>query len=60
MMPATAALVDELRQALGKEWADRVVLGGKQGKRTFWARETCPDGEVREFGSRKGANRGSR
>ena len=51
-MPETAAIVDELRAALGKEWADRLVLGGKQGKGTFWAQETGPDGVVREFGSR--------
>jgi len=60
VMPATAALVDELRLALGTQWADRLVLGGKQGRGTFWAREACPDGHVREFGSRKVANRGSR
>lgn len=53
LMPETAALVDELRQALGREWADRLVLGGKQGKGTFWAQETGPDGVVREFGSRR-------
>ena len=45
-------LTHELRAALGKEWADRLVLGGKQGKGTFWAQETGPDGVVREFGSR--------
>lgn len=52
VMPQTAAIVDELRQALGREWADRLVLGGKQGRGTFWTREQCPDGQVREFGSR--------
>ena len=36
-----------------REWADRLVLGGKQGKGTFWAQETGPDGVVREFGSRR-------
>lgn len=54
VMPATAGVVDDLRQALGREWADRLVLGGKQGRGTFWTRETCPDGVVREFGSRRG------
>ena len=53
VMPGTAAIVDELRQVLGREWADRIVLGGKQGRGTFWARETGPDGVVREFGSRR-------
>lgn len=52
LMPETAAIVDELRQTLGTEWADRLVLGGKHGKGTFFARETGPDGVVREFGSR--------
>lgn len=62
VMPVTAGIVDDLRQALGREWADRLVLGGKQGKGTFWSRETCPDGVVREFGSRRptGARHGPR
>lgn len=61
VMPETAKLVDELRAALGREWADRVVLGGKLGRCTFWAREECPDGQVREFGSRrKGGGHGVR
>jgi len=59
VMPETAAIVDELRLVLGKAWADRLVLGGKLGKGTFWARETCPDGVVREFGS-KATARGRR
>ena len=53
LMPQTAAIVDELRQALGREWADRLVLGGKQGKGSFWAEEIGPDGVRREFGSRR-------
>jgi hypothetical protein len=52
LMPFAAELVDELRALLGKEEADRIVLAGKQGKGTFWVRETGPDGVVREFGSR--------
>lgn len=51
VMPETAAIVDELRQALGREWADRLVLGGKQGRGTFRCVEQCPDGVQREFGS---------
>lgn len=62
VMPETAAIVDELRQVLGQAWADRLVLGGKQGKGTFLAVERCPDGQTRSFGSirplggRRGAN----
>ncbi len=52
-MPATAEIVDWLRQQLGTAAADRIVLGGKQGKGTFWAQETGADGQVREFGSRR-------
>lgn len=52
LMPETAAIVDWLRSELGREAADRIVLGGKQGKGTFWAQERGPDGVVREFGSR--------
>lgn len=57
VMLQTARLVDELRQVLGKEWADRIVLGGKLGKGTFWAQETGPDGVTREFGSKPPARR---
>ena len=52
LMPATAEIVDWLRGQLGKEAADRIVLKGKAGKGGFWVREECPDGQVREFGSR--------
>jgi hypothetical protein len=52
LMPQTAAWIDQLRDAFGREFIDRQVLGGKQGKGTFWARETGPDGVTREFGSR--------
>lgn len=57
LMPQTAEIVDWLRQQLGQEAADRVVLAGKQGKGTFWAQETGPDGQVREFGSRRPGTR---
>ena len=50
-MPRTAALVDELRRALGVEWADRLVRAGMQGKPAFYAAEVCGDGTVREFGT---------
>lgn len=52
-MPATAEIVDWLRQQLGTEAADRIVLAGKHGKGRFWAQETGADGQVREFGSRR-------
>ncbi|MEY2685805.1 MAG: hypothetical protein RL375_3 [Pseudomonadota bacterium] len=53
VMPETAALVDEMRQVLGVEWANRLLLQGKAGKGGFWSKETGPDGVVREFGSRR-------
>lgn len=53
VMPETAKLVDELREQLGKELADRIVLGGKTGKGTFRAVEIGPDGVARTFGSMK-------
>ena len=53
VMPETASIVDWLRLQLGTEVAEKIVLKGKQGKGGFWARETGPDGQVREFGSRK-------
>ena len=52
-MPQTAEIVDWLREQLGKEAADRIVLGGKAGRGTFKAVETGPDGQQREFGSIK-------
>lgn len=50
-MPQTAEVVDWLRRELGKDWADRIVLGGKVGHGTFRAVEIGPDGQRREFGS---------
>ena len=62
MLPTTALLaklrsrfaedVDELRQALGTAKADAIVRKGMQGRGGFWVREECPDGVVRETGSR--------
>jgi hypothetical protein len=52
LMPVTAEIVDELRQWLGREFVDEQIRQGKRGRPTFWARETGPDGVVREFGSR--------
>lgn len=62
LMPETARIVDDLRACLGREWADRLVLGGKQGKGTFRVVEQCPDGVERVFGSirpSKGGQRGA-
>jgi hypothetical protein len=50
-MPQTAEWVDWLRAELGKEWADALMLKGKQGKGGFYAAEVGPDGVLREFGS---------
>jgi len=53
VMPQSAAIVDWLRQQLGREAADRIVLGGKQGKGTCRLVEVGPDGVERVFGSFK-------
>jgi hypothetical protein len=53
LMPETAAIVDWLREQLGPERADRIVLGGKLGLGSFRAVEVGPDGVRREFGSFK-------
>lgn len=50
-MPQTAAWIDELREALGREAIDRIVRAGMQGKGCFWAQEEGPDGVVRTVGS---------
>jgi hypothetical protein len=50
--PITASIVDELRRALGVAKADAIVRKGMQGGGGFWVREQCPDGVVRETGSR--------
>jgi len=50
-MPETAEIVDWLRQQLGRQAADRIVLKGKHGKGGFYAAEVGPDGVLREFGS---------
>lgn len=53
LMPQTAAIVDELRQALGTDWANRLLRQGQAGRGGFWAQETGPDGVLREFGSKQ-------
>ena len=50
-MPETAEIVDWLRQQLGRQAADRIVLKGKHGKGGFYAAEVGTDGVLREFGS---------
>jgi hypothetical protein len=52
LMPQVAEWIDDLRQVFGREVIDAIVLNGKRGHGTFWARETGPDGKTREFGSR--------
>lgn len=51
LMPQTAAWIDELREAFGREAIDRIVRAGMQGKGCFWAQEEGPDGVVRTVGS---------
>ena len=53
LMPATAELVDWLRQLLGREKADARIKAAMAWQGGFWVQETGPDGVVREFGSRK-------
>ena len=51
LMPQTAAWIDELREAFGRETIDQIVRAGMQGKGGFWVEETGPDGVVRTVGS---------
>jgi hypothetical protein len=51
VMPEAAQVVDWLREQLGKERADRIVLKGKAGRGGFYVAEVGPDGVFREFGS---------
>jgi hypothetical protein len=48
-MPATAALVDELRTTLGPALVDGLLRRAKQGAPVFYAAEVV-DGKLREFG----------
>lgn len=57
VMPVAAELVDWLREQLGREYADRLVLDGKQGRGGFYVAEIGPDGVFREFGSTKSGRR---
>ena len=52
LMPVTAEIVDLFRQLVGREQADATIKQAMQGKGGFWVEERCPDGVVREFGSR--------
>lgn len=49
-MPATAALVDELRAALGATIVDAILRATKRGERAFYAAELHADGTLREWG----------
>lgn len=50
-MPQVAAWIDELREAFGRELVDAQIKAGLQGKGTFYATETGPDGQTRTVGS---------
>lgn len=52
LMPATAEIVDLFRELVGREQADETIKRAMKGQGGFWVQETCPDGVVREFGSR--------
>lgn len=52
LMPATAEIVDWFRELVGREQADETIKRAMKGQGGFWVQETCPDGLVREFGSR--------
>lgn len=52
LMPATAEIVDMFRELVGREQADETIRKAMKGQGGFWVQETCPDGVVREFGSR--------
>lgn len=52
LMPVTAEMVDWFRELVGRKQADETIKRAMQGKGGFWVRERCPDGVVREFGSR--------
>lgn len=49
-MPATAALIDELRTALGVELVDKALRRAKTGAGVFYAVERLADGTVCTFG----------
>jgi len=50
-MPKVAQMVDELRQALGRELVDRQIAKGMKGQGTFYAWERGTDGVLRDCGS---------
>lgn len=49
-MPETAALVDELRAALGATIVDAILRATQRGGRAFYAAELGADGTLREWG----------
>lgn len=58
VMPVAAELVDWLREQLGREYADQLVLNGKQGRGGFYVAEIGPNGVSREFESTHSGARG--
>lgn len=57
LMPVTAEIVDMFRDLVGREQADETIRNAMKGQGGFWVQETCPDGVVREFGSREPVGR---
>lgn len=49
-MPEAAALVDELRAALGAAVVDRAIKAAGKGGSAFYVAELGADGQLREFG----------
>jgi hypothetical protein len=49
-MPQVAGMVDELRQVLGAQLIDGLLLRAKRGAPVFYAAEIGADGVLREFG----------
>lgn len=50
VMPATAAIVEEMRQAFGPAMVDRIVREAMAGRPTMYAAEMGRDGVLRVFG----------
>ena len=57
-MPLTAAIVDDLRQALGAGVVDAILRGTRQGRPMFYAAEVGADGQLREWGRAPSGQRG--
>jgi hypothetical protein len=49
-MPLSAALIDELRDALGREWVDQLLRATKRGAAKVYLAELSTDGQLLEWG----------